>query len=154
MQVTTSRAYHVHISRGCNPLASSQASTRASRKFFAWSWHHRVIITILEHYTFPANPLAKQRSTSQNPSFWVSSRALTTVPPFQMKTLKAEKNIVLSRPGHLLVTGQVVCGKGLVAQEEQTHPLRLQALVTLKNLAYWDTTGIAAKSPHAQIHLK
>lgn len=117
MQVTTSRAYHVHISRGCNPLASSQASTRASRKFFAWSWHHRVIITILEHYTFPANPLARQRSTSQNPSFWVSSRALTTVPLFQMKTLKAEKNIVLSRPGHLLVTGQVVCGKGLVAQE-------------------------------------
>lgn len=153
MQVTTSRVYHVHISRGCNPLASSQTSTRASRKFFAWSWHHRVIITILEHYTFPANPLAKQRSTSQNPSFWVSSRALTTVPPFQMKTLKAEKNIVLSRPGHLLVTGQVVCGKGLVAQEEQTHPLRLQPMVTLKNLAYWDSTGIATK-PHAQIHLK
>lgn len=151
MQVTTSRAYHVHISRGCNPLASSQESTRASRKFFAWSWHHRVIITILEHYTFPANPLARQRSTSQNPSFWVSSRALTTVPLFQMKTLKAEKNIVLSRPGHLLVTGQVVCGKGLVAQEEQTHPLRLQPLVTLKNLAY--TTGIATKL-HAQIHLK
>lgn len=119
----------MHIRTGCNPLASSQASTRPSEKLFAWSWHHRVIKAILEHYTFPANPPAKQRSTSQSLGFWMSSRALTTVPPFQMKALKAEKIIVLSRPGYLLVTGQVVCGIRLRAQAEETHPLRLQPLV-------------------------